>query len=319
MSVTSIQWTDRTWNVTRGCTRVSEGCRHCYAERQAHRFSGPGQPYQGLTKLTSKGHVWTGDVEFVPKMLAEPLGWKKPQRVFVNSMSDLFHEDFTNEQIAAVFGVMAACQQHTFQVLTKRPARMLEWFRALPSEAWHANVFVKACAREHAVWREQLHHWAMVWPLPNVWLGVSVEDQQRADERIPLLLQCPAAVRFVSAEPLLGPVDLDPYLGVVSVEQPEPPVKLDWVIAGGESGPGARPCCLSWLRNIVHDCEEAGVACFIKQLGARPYEANREVDDEVDQWAVGEWLKLADRKGGDMSQWPGTYLNVRQFPGVSHG
>jgi hypothetical protein len=153
------------------------------------------------------------------------------------------------------------------------------------------------------------------WPLPNVWLGVSVENQVTADMRIPLLLDTPAAVRFVSAEPLLDKVELDRYLDVdVSWRA----AALSWVIVGGESGPGARPCCLSWVRNIVHDCQHAGVPLFVKQLGARPFEASDDAPLDDGTWPVQSWLHFDDRKGGDPSEWT-EYLRVRQFPGVHRG
>lgn len=315
-TTTSIEWCDRTWNPTRGCARVSSGCEHCFAERQAHRFSADGQPYEGLTVLGKHGPRWTGRARFVPEMLDAPLRWKKPQRVFVNSMSDLFHEHITNEQIAAVFGVMAAAPQHTFQVLTKRPQRMLAWFKWLRAWAerektWPGNSCCKQAAQMHTgrVARIFCVPTPDEWPLPNVWLGVSVENQQRADERIPLLRRSPAAVHFVSAEPLLGPVTFDDrwleWLPLGPDENNEahllPPLR--WVIVGGESGPGARRCEVSWIRDIVAQCNAAGVACFVKQLGARPW-ANR-VDEHPG--------RLADRKGGDMEEWPND-LRVREFP-----
>jgi protein gp37 len=237
-----IEWTDATWNPVRGCSRVSPGCENCYAERMASRFCGSGQPYEGLVKVhvrRSSVHVrrssvdprvkwssprWTGEVRMVPEHLADPLRWKRPRRVFVNSMSDLFHERLKNEEIAAVFGVMAAAPRHTFQVLTKRAERMRDWFRWLESQIAPPEKVGNWTRTGHGH-RDVVHYYVRqlltddaaivsgeartgAWPLPNVWLGVSVENQQYADERIPLLLETPAAVRFVSAEPLLGDVDL---------------------------------------------------------------------------------------------------------------
>lgn len=417
---TGISWTDATWNPIRGCSRVSEGCRNCYAEQQAARIvrmnKGKPSAYDGLVQLTKAGEPrWTGAVRLVPEQLAWPLRKKKPLRIFVNSMSDLFHESLTNEQIAAVFGVMAACPQHTFQCLTKRPARMREflthpevrnWIAQArdaaivnrehdPRERWKAipgfdgyeassdgrirnrdgreiqqylndhdhigrytvtiykyghqtTQFVhrlvllafvgKPCDGEEGCHRngvktdnrvanlrwgtrsenqnDKVRHgsrggpakltseqvarirsrrtagetqqsiadafgvsrslisliesgdvWAepdLPWPLPNVWLGVSVENQEAADERIPELLKTPAAVRFLSCEPLLGEVKLP----VVHVFGPDPKwdgPKIDWVIAGCESGPGARPCGVEWLRSLRDQCASAGVAFFCKQ------------------------------------------------------
>lgn len=194
---TGIEWTDTTWNPIRGCTRVSEGCRNCYAEKVAARFSGPGLPYEGLA-VVRNGHArWTGEVRLVSEHLEDPVRWRKPRRIFVNSMSDLFHEKLSNEQIATVFKMICKSlrdrpreQRHTFQILTKRAERLPDWF------AW--------AQREYAGWFGSDGN----LDLGHVWLGVSVEDQQAADERIPLLLQTPVRVRWLSCEPLLGPVDL---------------------------------------------------------------------------------------------------------------
>lgn len=434
MGKTAIEWTDETWNPIRGCSRVSEGCRNCYAEQQAARIvrmgDGKPTPYDGLVKLVGpdKEPRWTGVVSFVPDVLSVPLRRRKPTRYFVNSMSDLFHEALSNEQIAAVFGVMAACPQHTFQCLTKRPARMREFlthpevrtwiarakdaalvdyehkefesWRGIPGFAGYEasshgrirNVdgkliqqqlndheqigrytvsiykygnqttqFVhrlvllafagppregeEACHRNgnkidnrsvNLRWgtrsenqREKVRHgsrggpakltteqaaeirhrraggetqqsiadafgvsrslvsmiesgavWGdpdLPWPLPNVWLGVSVEDQAAADERIPELLRTPAAVRFLSCEPLLGPVDLERWLwkpcadgfdfftGEPALGDMEARGDLNWVIAGCESGPGARPADAAWYRSLRDQCAEAGVPFFLKQ------------------------------------------------------
>ena len=242
---TGIQWTDATWNPLRGCSRISEGCRNCYAETVASRFSGPGQPYEGL----AKDGRWTREVRFVPHMLDQPLRWTRPRRIFVNSMSDLFHENVPDEWIARVFDVMARAPQHTFQVLTKRPDRMR---RVLPSFA------PSHTARDRSG-----------WPLPNVWLGVSAENQATADGRIPLLLETPAAVRFVSAEPLLGPIDLNERELLCRTWRRGLTIGryLDWVIIGGESGPGARPMHPGWARALRDQCVHVGVPFFFKQWG----------------------------------------------------
>lgn len=290
---TGINWTDATWNPIRGCSRVSEGCRNCYAERVAARFSKKGQPYHGLAVMrTSKLAVtneggsphWTGDVRFIPEHLADPLRWKKPRRIFVNSMSDLFHESLTNEQIAAVFGVMAASPRHTFQVLTKRAKRMREWFAWVDTtqRSGHAMLCTAAAWELLGDWRGngaicwEEGGFAEPWPLPNVWIGVSVENQAAAWVRIPDLLATPAAVRFLSCEPLLGPVglkavgsfrgeDLSALEEVVGhVNRPA----IDWVIIGCESGPGARPCATEWIRLIRDQCAEARVPIWLKQAVA---------------------------------------------------
>ncbi len=347
MSSTKIQWTNRTWNPTRGCSRVSPGCEHCYAERQAARFAGAGKligngvapqlqskpgPYHGLVRRGKQGARWTGKVVLVPEKLSEPLRWRKPCRVFVNSMSDLFHESLSNEEIAAVFGIMAACPQHTFQILTKRSKRMREWF------AWIEGRRAKQgdnCAAVECLMHAQhadskvpcIASKSLSWPLPNVWLGVSAENQQRADERIPDLLATPAAVRWVSAEPLLGSItfDADWMLprckacgrhsargqcceyepdctgGTVHSSQQQTAL-LDWIVCGGESGPGARRCNVEWIRSVVRQCEAANVPVFVKQLGAVFAQSQR-----------GDAHDSRDRKGSDPSEWP-IDIRVRNYP-----
>lgn len=286
MTTTTISWTDATWNVTRGCRRVSPGCEHCYAERQANRFKGPGKAYEGLIKLVGGKPRWSGETKFAVEHLADPLRWKKPRRIFVDSMSDLFYEGFTNEQIAAVFGVMAACPQHTFQVLTKRARRMREWFEWLYNCCSNEDGYRPGDVLHHfgrnatksmpldGKWRDPLGDGRVrtgPWPLPNVWLGVSVEDQERADERIPELLQTQAAVRFLSCEPLLGPVTIRRWLRPMHRRMGDFGVEvvaidgIDWVIVGCESGPGARECKVEWLRSLRDQCAAAGVPYFLKQ------------------------------------------------------
>ncbi|MCB2200843.1 phage Gp37/Gp68 family protein [bacterium] len=291
---TGIQWTDETWNPMTGCTKVSEGCRNCYAERDAKRFQHNTQP-----KIAAKYRNGFRPT-FHPDVLAKPLHWTKPRRVFVCSMSDLFHEAFGFEEIAAVFGVMAACPQHQFQVLTKRPDRMKGWFEWLVQQAERALTVFPDDSPE---WR--IHHLLRAanlragnseiathrrldaagndtpWPLQNVWVGVTVENQAAADERIPLLLETPAAVRFLSCEPLIGPLDIPQdavyrYKSVVSgLRYTHPGAAgdhdvlpgIDWVIAGGESGPKARPSHPDWFRTLRDQCQAAGVSFFFKQWG----------------------------------------------------
>lgn len=453
--MTSIEWTDATWNPVTGCTKVSPGCAHCYAETFAERWRGvPGHPYeQGF------------DLKLWPERLSLPLSWKKPRRVFVNSMSDLFHEDVPFEFIDLVFAVMALTPQHTYQVLTKRPERMREYLtkpetrgrvaramdairvpviegeeeRPIPGypgywvtnagrvfsarrggertvlrpevgEQGHSRVTLQGpngrtrlsvhrlvlevwdgpppsedaqgChlngnAQDNRIsnlrWGTQADNWddrtrhgnfrsysklsteevteirrrgaagesayaiaqdypvsdtqirnilngmqwvtepGVEWPLPNCWLGTSVELQRWADVRIPELLAVPAAVRFLSCEPLLGPLDLGRYLRESGVDWPWNKF-VDWVIVGGESGPGARPFDLAWARSIVSQCRAAGVAVFVKQLGAKPVSL-MEQDDELPRhgWARNQALKLKSRKGGDMAEWPED-LRVREMP-----
>jgi len=293
-----IEWTDATWNPTRGCSRVSEGCRHCYAERVAARFSGPGQPYEGLVRISNtldgrKPTGWNGTVRMVAEHLADPLRWKRPRRVFVNSMSDLFHELLTNEQIAAVFGVMAAAPQHTFQVLTKRARRMREWFEWVRCQRGQVDNARSVCSQAASPLVKKRWDFAMgdrSWPLRNVWLGVSVENQAAADERIPELLRTPAAVRWISAEPLIGPVQLGPvglhyaYRCEECGDNAQPESdgtchhcggdcemsrdRLDWCVMGAESGPGARAADPAWFRSLAEQCRAARVPVFFKQAMA---------------------------------------------------
>jgi len=227
--------------------------------------------YAGLTRKAGDGRpVFNGTVKLMTERLSQPLRWKKPRRVFVDSMSDLFHPDVPVGFLDRVFAVMADTPRHTFQILTKRPARMKRYL-------------------------------AYDQPPKNVWLGTSVEDQTTADERIPHLVQTPAAVRFLSCEPLLGTVDVTggPW--------------LDWVIVGGESGPRARPCNVEWIREIVRQCREAGVPCFVKQLGAKPYDLAGDSLCDDGSVPVGAYLDLHSCKGGDMSEWPED-LRVREYP-----
>jgi len=295
-SSTSIEWTEETWNPVRGCGVVSPGCTNCYAMKQAHRFSGKGKAYEGLTKMSKGGPVWTGKVALHRELLDWPLRRKKPLRIFVNSMSDLFHEDVSWEFIDAVFGVMAVTERHTYQILTKRPKRMLEYLRRQKLDPLLG--FPERIAQRAAEFIGHGHdNCGPGWPLSNVWLGVSVEDQERADERIPLLLQTPAAVRWISAEPLLGPLNLRLFL-TKKLLHPEQVPPLDWVVVGGESGPGARACSLDWIRSLMEQCRTAGVPIFVKQLGAHGTFAQR---------------RLKNRKGGDPLEWPED-LRVREYP-----
>lgn len=225
-----IEWTNTTWNPIAGCTAVSPGCDRCYAARLASGRLSHTPLYTGL----AKDGVFTGEVRLVPERLTDPLHWRKPRMVFVNSMSDLFHDKVPTEFIFDVFQVMARTPQHTYQILTKRPGRMGSLLRGVV-RGWDN-------------------------PLPNVWLVVSVEDQQWAGIRIPALMDTPAAVRGISAEPLLGPVALQTWLG-------RSKSGLNWVICGGETGPGSRPMHPDWARSLRDQCQEAEVPFFFKQWG----------------------------------------------------
>ena len=254
----AIEWTDSTWNPVTGCSKVSEGCRNCYAEALSLRF--------GRSRFPWSAQYAAENVVLHPERLEQPLRWRDARRVFVNSMSDLFHEQVPDEFIVRVFAVMSGARQHTFQVLTKRPLRMLAWQRR----------FVES-------------------PLPNVWFGVSVERQQEANDRIPWLLRTQAAVRFLSCEPLLGPVNLSELrlkngrrydalrgwsYGFAGDSSPEAGHRrIDWVIVGGESGPRRRPMDLDWARSIRDQCTAADVPFFFKQVGGRtPTAGGRELD-----------------------------------------
>lgn len=266
-----IQWTDATWNPVTGCTKVSQGCKHCYAEPMFERLA------------MNEGTVYTGrkftDVVCHSERLVQPLRWARGRVIFVNSMSDLFHESVPFEFIASVFAVMGVTCRHTYQILTKRPDRMLAFFDWVHEEVglseWAADERIRDHWPEGVPW-ERYDNCGPAYPYQNVWLGVSVEDQATADERIPKLLETPAAVRFISAEPLLGPVDLMRHgMMAPARSNPERPwygqgeqINLDWVIAGGESGPKARPCHPDWIRSLRDQCAAAGVPFWFKQWGS---------------------------------------------------
>lgn len=353
---TGIAWTDSTVQVTSGCKEWSPGCTNCYATRQAHRMGeNPNAKirarYHGLTVVKGGAPRWNGVVHELPDQLRVPLGWRAPRRVFVNSLSDLFQEGVSNEFIAAVFGMMAACPQHTFQILTKRPDRMAEWFKWCDRRAehglslfpedpasWRIRQMCRVEASRRGLSPARLPNPQPVWPLPNVWLGTSVEDQAHAEERVPHLLRVPAAVRFLSMEPLLEAVDLDPptcptcdtHEGDVGsdgvtlfcrehdeelaygswLDACASPVRpgINWVIVGGESGPSARPFDLAWARSILAQCAEAGIPAFMKQTG----------DNAVTPNAAGLTVPFPciAHHGSDPSEWPDD-LRVQQFPEVS--
>lgn len=286
-----IEWTDATWNCVTGCTKVSPGCDHCYAETFAERWRGtPGHHFeQGF------------DVKLWHDRLEIPRHWKKGRRIFVNSMSDVFHEAVPDDFILQMFAIMAVTPQHIYQVLTKRHGRM----RSLLSTPKFADdVWALVWQLDGGIaWRKRY------WPLRNVWLGVSTEDQKWAGIRIPALLQTPAAVRFISAEPLLGPLNLigqgGNLAGTGMYALPDPPeygggepvcqdhsaencsqgcTFLNWVIAGGESGPGARPMHPEWVRSLRDQCEAAQVPFFFKQWGSHRWVAHSVWDEPTQCW-----------------------------------
>lgn len=350
---TGIQWTDETWNFLDGCTYESTGCRLCYARTwhdriflQWKRGQRPSAPKQY--------HLPFKVVQELPERLGKPLHWSKPRRVFVNSVSDAFHPLVSDDLLTQAFGVMALTPQHTFQILTKRPERMRDWLLNADQtaikvagmrhlEALTQRQRTRLQAKLARVWQ---------WPLPNVWLGTTTENQETADQRIPFLLQTPAAVRFLSCEPLLGPVDLGPWLklgwvcefchrrnhdrylshgwqfilqsavcpdcaprvmadggytivpgGAYAAGTPDPrPWKplLDWVIIGGESGEKARPMEEDWMRDLVQQCQAAGVATFVKQMGERYAKEHH----------------TSERHAGIPEEWPED-LRIREYPTVA--
>ena len=278
---TKISWADATWSPLVGCDKVSRGCDHCYAIRNAHRMAAhPNRLVADAYAGVEAGGEWTGNVNLLANRLDQPLRWRKPRRIFVNAQSDLFHKEVPDDFIARVFAVMALAPRHTFQVLTKRHGRMRSLLRSSDFRSAVEDA-IKGMVSAH----QPKHVWYAAWPLPNVWLGVSVEDQATADLRIPALLDTPAAVRFLSCEPLLGPMDLQMAVprpctcgpgqtfligetrahktGCPALRWPFP----DWVIVGGESGPGARPMHPEWARSLRDQCAPVGVPYFFKQWG----------------------------------------------------
>ena len=261
---TDIEWTDATWNPIRGCTRVSEGCRGCYAEAIAARFSDVGAPYHGFAERGRPGSKWTGRVEMIWPLIDLPLRWARPRRIFPNSMSDLFHENLPVDEIATLYAVMVAAvhlRGHTFQPLTKRTARMrrtlndpIFWEQVNAEASALAMEYTDPLHRHTRDARATLDEYGPDNPPPGIWHGTSVENQAAADERIPELRSTPASVRFLSIEPLIGPVKPD-LTGI------------DWVIVGGESGPSARPMHPDWARSLRDQCAAAGVPFFFKQNG----------------------------------------------------
>lgn len=356
MPKTSIEWTDYSWPVVNGCRRKSAGCGTgraggCYAERLAATRLKHTDRYRGLAVMTDKGPQWTGETRLIEKELEMPLRLRKPSRIFVADMGDLFFEGVPFEVIDRVFAVMLLAPQHTFQVLTKRPERMREY---LSDPALYDRLLAAAEPFRRA--RPKLTGVGISNPTlrpPSwIWLGVSVEDQQTADERIPLLLDTPAAVRWVSQEPQIGPVtyrlewlpgcpDFSAVGGqhtplLADCDLCAPRASLSWVVIGGESGPRSRPFDLQWARNTVEACRAAGVKAFVKQLGARPHDgARRSIRDRhgvaapwltperaeelVPQYLDGRvepaWLRLKSKKGSDPAEWP-EGLAVREMPEV---
>jgi protein gp37 len=323
---TKIEWTDATWNPITGCSVVSPGCTNCYAMKLAGTRLQHHPSRAGLTRETKAGPVWNGTLRFNEEWLTQPLRWNRPRMVFVCAHGDLFHEDVPDEWIDKVFAVMALAPQHTFQVLTKRAARMRAY---LSRHRWHLWA---AAGRAIDPLRWQNLPPIMggdCTPLPNVWLGVSAEDQARADERVPELLATPAAVRFVSAEPLLGPIDFTRHLWPVhgwwkgpynsyseaKAAGAECGLKrqalvgawcrfLDWIIVGGENGP--REMRAEWAQQIRDQCAAAGTAFFFKQWGSHIPAGQTMPNGKV--WAPGCGTRLRATKA----------ITGRLLDGVEH-
>lgn len=326
---TTIEWTDATWNPITGCSIVSAGCDHCYAMRLAGTRMKHHPSRAGLTRTTRTGRiVWNGKVRFNEEWLDQPLGWRKPRLVFVCAHGDLFHEKVPDAWIDRVFAVMALATQHRFQVLTKRPDRMRAYFegdRRTPlSQSAEARVGMATQYLGLELGEDvNAPYWDAFWdwPLRNVWLGTSVEDQLTADQRIGALLETPAAVRFISAEPLLGPVDLAEYLrcpgcGYSSQDKRThldhrlcraPSNTLDWVIVGGESGPGARPMNPQWARDIRDACAAADVPFHFKQWGEFVSVSEVEGPGDIHKFADERCVRRVGKK-----------LAGRRLDGVEH-
>ena len=263
--MSKIQWTEQTWNPITGCSRVSTGCENCYAERMAWRMMNnpvAGEAYANTTRKTKAGRIqWTGRINTVELALTKPLRVKRPTMFFVNSMSDLFHPEVPPEFLQRIWAVMNATPRHTYQILTKRP----ELIRDKLPKNWGEGY-------------------------PNVWLGVSVESENYLF-RAGYFREIKSPVRFLSVEPMLGPVRL-----TLSFFQE---TGINWVIIGGESGPMSRKCSAEWINDLKHDCISAGVPVFIKQLGSH----------------TARLWKLRDKKGGDIAEWP-PFFQVRQYPQI---
>lgn len=326
--MTDIEWTDETWNPVVGCSVVSPGCTNCYAMRKAWRLGAMKATahYRGLTKRVNGRIVWTGAMKLAPEaLLMKPFRWKKPKRIFVNSMDDLFHEAIPDALIDRVFAIIALNPHHTFQILTKRAERMRDYIALMDASASRrAHLAEEVVKIDRAMPFENLR-----WPLANVWLGVSAEDQARAKERVPHLLATPAALHFVSAEPLLGAIDFAAWLfgpareacGKRKARPQAPtatpsnragglPATIDWIIAGGESGPNARPAHPDWFRDLRDQCAAAGIPFFFKQWGSwAPDDGegglvtlDRQLRAEEVQWAGDRFVRLegphAERPNG---------------------
>lgn len=353
--MSDIEWTDTTWNPVIGCELASPGCAICYAATMAKRQVGMAQGHGRVSHYADVVHIdepggkkrrgagiWNGQTRFLPERLGEPLKWRKPRMVFAPSMSDFFHPSVSFYDVAAILGVMAVTPRHTYQVLTKRPARLLKFLRWLRHSAPMAlgtgcvlgrslvaalNVAINSLRRDAQTAAQREHTERLIaaqtrlavaveagtsLPLPNVWFGVSVEDQKRADERLPLL----ATVRamgwhtFVSAEPLIGAISDEQSRTTLGVSFWE---AAEWVIVGGESGPMARECNGAWVRRVIADASRAGCAVFVKQLGAKFADDYTGVYGAATPDEHMHGVRLTSRKGSKPDEWP-AFFQRREWP-----
>lgn len=350
---TNIEWARKVLNAVVGCTVLSPGCTNCYAMKMAWRVQamaagrGHTSSYDGLTQQTKAGAVWNGEVRLVEKALLEPYRWRRPERVFVDSMGDLFHPSVPDHWIDLHYALFALTPRHTYMPLTKRPERRLAYLTDPNRLLRMAELVV-----DHPTGRRRLVDLidlvVFTEPLPNVWEGISVEDQDRLAERAEDFARTPAALHWISAEPLLGEIDLcnialpgrrhlDLLAGMITRDGVGldflSPVRL--VVVGGESGPKARDCWVPNVRSVVRQCADTGTKVFVKQLGARVIDRNDagfdgsedhhwpemdpdDVEDDLSGYRDGYQgapvrVHLASRKGSDMAEWPKD-LRVRQLP-----
>lgn len=356
MGKSEISWTDAAWSPVRGCTPASAGCANCWAVRTVWRLAH--SPHRHLAAACAPlvdwdaaSPKWTGHVRLAHESLAEPLHWRKPRRIFVAPQGDLFHPAVPYAFLDRVWATMLICSRHdtwaphTFQVLTKRADRMRDY---LTDPATLGRVAVAAGGRmeDGDGWHDAIAFDKRGLADEHIWLGVTAENRAAADERIPHLLETPAAVRWVSVEPMIGAVDITTWL-----EWPECTCEsgpdavpwhgvgcprngrlgnVDWVVVGGESGPGARPCDVAWVRSIVEQCKAAGTACFVKQLGAKSRgwcagnlhgDPGEEVECDIYEASegpvcCGRCHFITDRSGADPDEWPED-LRVREYPEVT--
>lgn len=307
---TKIEWADATWNPASGCTKLSPGCAHCYIA-STPPFRMQGRRFDSKTGST--------DIQFHPDRLEAPLHWLTPRRVFVNSLSDLFHESIRRDFIVRVYATMVAADWHIFQLLTKRPERR-QWLLEDPEfrrdVAGETARLINAMGLRPGRTTMNLAAWNS-GAARNIWEGVTAENQRWANIRVPILLDTPAALRFVSYEPALGPVDFTAIDKSPDDERTLGNAVLDWIIIGGESGPKARPFDIAWARGVVAQCQAAGVPVFVKQLGAHPcFEPDGSFQTFHHSHGSKLCKRLRDRKGATPSEWPED-LRVRQMPEVS--